>query len=69
MGMLYVIWIFLSFLIGDFIINRVTDNTYIQYVGGMRQRPEYRPLENSKETSVLTDWIQRENEVRGQWAD
>ena len=55
MYVVYVIWTFLSFLIGAFIINRIADKIYIQYVEGMRQTPEYRRLENSEETSVWTD--------------
>ena len=45
MSILHVIWTLL-FIIGTFLIDRVTNNTYMQYIGG-RMRPETRPQDSN----------------------
>ena len=49
---LYILWTLLSYLINAFMIERLTENSYFQYVGGMRQTNDNQSMENSRKTAT-----------------
>ena len=70
MGCLYILWTLLSYLIGAFRIERLNDNSYFQYVGGMHQTNENGPMDNSWETATWSSWVQRqEDDAREQYVN
>ena len=59
MGCLYILWTMLSFLIGNFMIERPSDNSYYQYFGVACQTNETHPMENSGDTVTFSEAKER----------